>query len=127
VGEEAAGKPLKSFISQFISFQKKCQDEGLSIPFLFHGGETLDIGTEADYNLVDAVLLNSKRIGHGFSLDRHPYLMELVKKKGVCLEICPISNEVLGLTPRMNGHSVYTLLANNIHCTVSSDNPTLLR
>ncbi|KAK4206058.1 hypothetical protein QBC37DRAFT_244879, partial [Rhypophila decipiens] len=44
-----------------------------------------------------------------------------------CCEVCPISNEILGLTARMNGHAVYSLLANNVHCTVSTDNGTLFR
>ncbi|CRJ90695.1 hypothetical protein BN1723_008464 [Verticillium longisporum] len=27
----------------------------------------------------------------------------------------------------MNGHSIYNLLANDVHCTISSDNGTLFR
>jgi len=38
------------------------------IPFIFHAGETLGDGTEADNNLYDAILLGTKRIGHGFVL-----------------------------------------------------------
>jgi adenosine deaminase CECR1 len=53
--------------------------------------------------------------------------MEMMKKNKVCVEVCPISNEILGLTPRMSGHSVYNLLANNVRCTVSTDNGTLFR
>ncbi|RSL77922.1 hypothetical protein CEP52_017676 [Fusarium oligoseptatum] len=85
------------------------------------------MGTDTDGNLVDALLLKSKRIGHGFALVKHPYIMQLMKERGVCLELCPISNEVLGLTPRVSGHAMYQLLANNVHCTVSSDNGTLFR
>ncbi|KAK4190837.1 putative adenosine deaminase-related growth factor [Podospora australis] len=127
VGEEGKGRPLKDFRDQFIHFKKACQQAGQDIPFLFHCGETLDIGTETDGNLYDALLLGSKRIGHGFALPRHPYVMEQMKKQGVCVEVCPISNEILGLTPRISGHSVYNLLANNVHCTVSTDNGTLFR
>ncbi len=121
------GRPLRDFIPQFLEFQQKCAGEGFDIPFLFHCGETLDIGTDVDGNLVDALLLKAKRIGHGFALTRHPYIMEHMKKRGVCLEICPISNEILGLTPRIGGHAVYNLLANNVPCTVASDNGTLFR
>ncbi|SPO04929.1 related to CECR1 protein [Cephalotrichum gorgonifer] len=127
VGEEADGKPLKQFIPEFLAFRKRCAEEGVEIPFLFHCGETLELGTETDGNLIDALLLGSKRIGHGFALARHPYVMEQMKSRGVCLELCPISNEVLGLTPRVEGHAMYSLLANNVHCTVSSDNGTLFR
>ncbi|KAL2136431.1 hypothetical protein VTI74DRAFT_3664 [Chaetomium olivicolor] len=127
VGEESKGKPLKDFRQQFLRFQALCKAANVEIPFLFHCGETLDIGTDTDGNLLDALLIGSKRIGHGFALPRHPYIMEKMKQRGVCVEVCPISNEILGLTPRMNGHSVYNLLANNVPCTVSADNGTLFR
>ncbi|KJZ73768.1 hypothetical protein HIM_06886 [Hirsutella minnesotensis 3608] len=45
-----------------------------------------------------------------------------LRARGVCVELCPVSNEVLGLTPRADGHAMYALLANNVHCTVNSDN-----
>ncbi|KAK4166426.1 putative adenosine deaminase-related growth factor [Cladorrhinum sp. PSN259] len=127
VGEEGKGHPLRFFKDEFISFKKACATAGTEIPFLFHCGETLDIGTDTDGNLVDALLLGSKRIGHGFALPRHPLVMEQMKKQNVCVEVCPISNEILGLTPRISGHSVYNLLANNVHCTVSTDNGTFFR
>ncbi|KAL2275041.1 hypothetical protein FJTKL_02580 [Diaporthe vaccinii] len=126
VGEEGKGKPLSAFVPEFLQFQKDCNEAGVGeIPFLFHCGETLESGSETDDNILDALLLGSRRIGHGFSLARHPYLMERMKKAGVCVELCPISNEVLGLTPRVGGHAMYGMLANNVHCTVSSDNGTL--
>ncbi|KAK6451405.1 adenosine deaminase CECR1 [Trichoderma asperellum] len=127
VGEEAKGYPIREFIPQLLDFRRKCAEENLDIPFLFHCGETLDLGTETDGNLVDALLLGSKRIGHGFALANHPYIMQQMKAKGICLELCPISNEILGLTPRVNGHTMYQLLANNVHCTVNSDNGALFR
>ncbi|KAF7561568.1 hypothetical protein G7046_g2566 [Stylonectria norvegica] len=127
VGEEAKGRPIKDFIPELLGFQNMCRAEKQEIPFLFHCGETLDMGTDTDGNLVDALLLNSKRIGHGFALAKHPYIMEHMKERGICLELCPISNEILGLTPRVSGHAMYQLLANNVHCTVSSDNGTLFR
>jgi adenosine deaminase CECR1 len=66
-------------------------------------------------------------VGHGFALARRPYVMEQIKRRGVCVELCPISNEVLGLTPRVGGHAMYGLLASDVHCTVSSDNGTFFR
>ncbi|EMT60263.1 Adenosine deaminase CECR1 [Fusarium odoratissimum] len=127
VGEESKGRPIKDFIPELLKFQEDCDRDGVEIPFLFHCGETLDMGTDTDGNLVDALLLKSKRIGHGFALAKHPYVMQHMKERGVCLELCPISNEILGLTPRVSGHTMYQLLANNVHCTVSSDNGTLFR
>lgn len=128
MGEESKGHPLKFFAHELLEFQKRCKDANLEIPFLFHCGESLAVGSEnGDENLLDALLLKSKRIGHGFALARHPYIMERMKQENICLEVCPISNEVLGLTPRINGHAMYNLLANNVHCTVNSDNGTLFK
>ena len=127
VGEESKGKPLKAFIPELLQFQDDCEKANVEVPFLFHCGETLEIGTETDENLVDALLLKSKRIGHGFALARHPHIMEKMKRNNVCLEVCPISNEILGLTPRISGHTMYNLLANGVHCTVSSDNGTIFK
>ena len=63
VGEESKGRPLRDFIPQFLDFKKNCKKAKVDIPFLFHCGETLDIGMDTDGNLIDALLLGSKRIG----------------------------------------------------------------
>ena len=129
VGEEGNEKPhpLEYFAEEFLQFQADCRAAREDIPFLFHCGETQENGTATDQNLFDAVLLGAKRIGHGFAVPWHPWVMAQMKAKNICVELCPISNEILGLTPRIGGHSAYTLLANNVPCTLSTDNGTLFR
>lgn len=41
-------------------------------------GESVDRNNS---NLYDAILLGTKRIGHGFNLALHPHLQELVKQQ----------------------------------------------
>lgn len=65
VGEENSLKPLIYYAEPLLRFRRKCDSLGLDIPFIFHAGETFGDGTRADDNLYDAIMLGTKRIGHG--------------------------------------------------------------
>ncbi|KAF1832643.1 Metallo-dependent hydrolase [Decorospora gaudefroyi] len=133
VGAEDRPFHIGYFKNELLAFRKTCEELNLDIPFMFHAGETLlDTGGSGDpqnSNLYEAVLLNSKRIGHGFSLMKHPHLVEKFKKTatspGICIELCPISNELLHLCRNVKEHPFPELLAAGIPCTVNSDNPSL--
>lgn len=58
--------PLKDYVEPLLRFKQRQKELGIEIPFLFHAGETLGDGSPADDNLFDAILLGTKRIGHGF-------------------------------------------------------------
>ncbi|KAF2809052.1 Metallo-dependent hydrolase [Mytilinidion resinicola] len=132
VGAEDRPNNIGYYHQELVAFQETCDRLKLDIPFMFHAGETLlDTGGSArqypqNSNLYDAVLLKkSKRIGHGFSLTKHPHLIEEFKKKDICIELCPISNELLHLCRNVKEHPYPQLLAAGIPCTVNSDNPSL--
>lgn len=59
VGQEDLGHTLESF----VDLLKTTEEHNIS--FFFHAGETNWLGASTDENLVDAILLNTKRIGHG--------------------------------------------------------------
>ncbi len=65
VGPENTLKPIIFYLDSLLRFRERQKEEGVDIPFIFHAGETLGDGTEADLNLYDAILLGTKRIGHG--------------------------------------------------------------
>ena len=67
VGDENVLKPLIDYLEPLQRFRLRQQEEGVEIPFIFHAGETLGDGTAADNNLYDAILLGTKRIGHGYA------------------------------------------------------------
>lgn len=129
VGDENVLHPLKYYAEVLLQFPAMQDAAGLPedqrIPFIFHAGETLGDGSEADDNLYDAVLLGTKRIGHGFSIVKHPKIMELCRERGICVEVCPISNEILRLTSSMPMHPLPIMLNNGLPVALCSDDPAV--
>ena len=126
VGQEDLGRPLADLTPELFWFKKRCVEEGVDMPFYFHAGETLGTGDEVDENLFDAVLLGTRRIGHGFSLYKHPLLIDMVKEKKILIESCPVSNEVLRLTGSIMSHPLPALLARGVPCSLCNDDPAIL-
>ncbi|KAH6609644.1 adenosine deaminase family [Trichoderma cornu-damae] len=126
VGPEDLGKPLADLLPELFWFRKQCAQEGVNLPFYFHAGETLGDGSSTDSNLFDAVLLGTRRIGHGFSLYKHPLLIDMVKDKRILIESCPISNEVLRLCGSVTAHPLPALLARGVACSLCNDDPAML-
>ncbi len=126
VGQEDLGRPLADLTPEFFWFRKRCVECDVDIPYFFHAGECLGDGDETDQNLFDAILLGTRRIGHGFSLYKHPLLIEMIKQKKILIESCPISNEVLRLTSSILSHPLPALLARGVAVALSNDDPALL-
>ncbi|KAI1465995.1 Metallo-dependent hydrolase [Daldinia caldariorum] len=126
VGQEDSGRPLRDLLPELFWFRKQCAQEGVNIPFFFHAGECLGSGNSTDHNLFDAILLGTRRIGHGFSLYKHPLLINLVKEKKILVESCPISNEVLRLCGSVMSHPLPALLARGVACSLCNDDPAML-
>ncbi|XP_035784283.1 adenosine deaminase 2-like [Anopheles albimanus] len=119
VGQEDPQRSLKSFAPTLL------RSSSLETPprYFFHAGESVSYYTEADQNLVDAILLDTRRIGHGYSLFKHPILWHAVRRKQIVLEVCPISNQVLGLVQDLRNHPGSFYATQNIPMVIASDDP----
>ncbi|RAK80834.1 Metallo-dependent hydrolase [Aspergillus fijiensis CBS 313.89] len=126
VGQEDLGRPLVELLPLCEWFQQECAQRNLQIPFFFHAGECLGDGDATDTNLVDAILLKSRRIGHAFSLYKHPVLIEMVKNQKILIEMCPISHEVLRLTANILTHPMPALQARGVAVSLNNDDPAIL-
>ncbi|XP_026845361.1 adenosine deaminase 2-A [Drosophila persimilis] len=117
VGQEELGRPLSEFIDQLLEIPE-------DIDFYFHAGETNWFGSSVDENLIDAILLGTKRIGHGFGLVKHPVVLDMLKKLNVAIEVNPISNQVLQLITDFRNHPCATFFADGYPVVISSDDPS---
>lgn len=126
VGHEDQGRSLDDLLPELMWFTEQCKKEDVHLPFFFHAGETLGDGDEVDLNLFDAILLGTRRIGHGYSLYKHPKLVAMVKERQILIESCPISNEVLRLCGSIMAHPLPALLAQGVCCSLSNDGPAIL-
>lgn len=119
VGQEDLGKPLVDFIDEL----QEMRDE-YDIKFYFHAGETNWYGSSTDLNLVDAVLLKTVRIGHGYALSKHPEVLKVIKEQNTAVEVCPVSNQVLKLVDDVRNHPAATLIAQGYPITICNDDPS---
>jgi adenosine deaminase CECR1 len=123
VGHEDPLIRLREYVPELLRFKQRQIEEGLYIPLILHAGETLGDGTGTDENLYDALLLGSKRLGHAYSLPKHPELMKLCRERNVCVESCPISNEVLRYVGNMASHPLPILVNHGVPVALSNDDP----
>lgn len=123
VGQEDPSHPLIYYINALLYPAQ--QTPALNLPYFFHAGETDWQGTYSDDNLLDAVLLNTSRIGHGYALPKHPQVMSIVKAKSIAVEVNPISNQVLKLVDDLRNHPASVFIDNNFAVVISADDPAV--
>lgn len=115
VGQEDSGNPLIEFAPILNAIK--------DLNFFFHAGETNWYGTLTDDNLVDAVLLGAKRIGHAYALTKHPIIMKEVIERDIALEVNVVSNAVLSLVRDVRNHPLSMFLSHGLPVVLSSDDP----
>ena len=87
-----------------------------------HSGETPS--AKAGERMIDAIeLLGAERIGHGTQCIHHPGVIEILKSKGIPLEVCPLSNWLTQAFPSFEAHPLRKLYDSGVLLTLNSDDP----
>jgi adenosine deaminase CECR1 len=112
------------FVEELLAARREAERQGTSLPLYLHSGESNWAENE---NLYDAVLLGAPRIGHALALIKHPRLLEIVKRRGVALEVCPISNQILGFVPDLRNHPGAHYVSAGLPVVLSPDDPAMMQ
>ena len=92
------------------------------VPFTIHAGEA---GNAEDVKT--AVHMGAVRIGHGVRIAGNKEVIQLVKDKGVFLEMCPTSNRQTKAMEEMSAYPLKTFLEMGLKVTLNTDDPAIER
>lgn len=119
VGLDLAGDETGYPAGRFAEVFQRARREGLCVTV--HAGEAGDAR-----NVREAIeLLGAQRIGHGVRAIEDSDVVQLIRERGVTLEICPTSNLQTGVMRRIWQHPLPDLLALNLRVTINTDDPSL--
>lgn len=105
------GRPIEDFIEIY----QLAYDYGLKRKA--HVGE---FGTANDIRQA-IEKLNLQVVQHGISVTQSDEVMDIIRERGISLNLCPQSNVALRVVPNIKEHPIRQLLDTNIRVTVNSD------
>lgn len=111
-GDEAH-HPAREFTDLFA------RASAAGLPVVPHAGEGL--GAESVRDTVD--LLGPARICHGVRAPEDPAVVDLLARRGICLDMAPTSNVLLGVVPALERHPLPALLRAGVPVSLNSDIP----
>ncbi len=117
VAIDLAGDEKKYKLKEYISLFEYAKS--LNIPFTIHAGEVDEI------DLMSAINLGARRIGHGVYSVVDEKILTGIRKKDILLEICPTSNIQTNAFKTYQDHPIKKLYDLNIKINLSTDNMTV--
>ena len=108
--------PAKDFFKPIL----KAKDAGLKVTI--HSGED----TPASYVIDTIHNFQPDRIGHGIHSIEDMKAVELIKEKGITLEVNPWSNYLTNSVPTIDAHPLKKLFDLGLRVTINSDDPEVL-
>ena len=117
-GADLAGAEAQYPMSEFMELFR--QVKKLGIPFTIHAGECGNAK-----NIMDAVEVGASRIGHGIAMRGNIGLQEIIRKKHIGIEMCPISNMQTKAVKSIIDYPIREFLNAGLPVTINTDNRTV--
>jgi len=105
---------IEDFLDKILEYRNK----NPQMKFYYHAGETRD---DKNQNVIDAIVLGTKRIGHGLTVARNQVILDLVRENDICVELNPLSNLLLGYVKDLHWHPGKVMIANGLRITINPD------
>ncbi len=122
VAKEDTGNPTRYYLDAWLMRDSLTKIYGIDMPLCLHDGES---DWQHVTNLYDAILLHSTRIGHGFNLSFFPVVEEIVRTQNICIEVNPLSNQILGYIQDLRMHPAHHWINRGIQISISPDDPAI--
>ena len=106
--------PMSEFMELFQETKK------LGMPFTLHAGECGSV-----QNILDSVEAGAGRIGHGIAMRGHREVQNELQRKGIGIEMCPVSNLQTKAVESTKDYPMREFLDNGLKVTVNTDNRTV--
>ena len=119
-GVDLADSEAEHPIGEFVRPMLRAKETGLKLTV--HSGE--DTPASAVVETIRA--LGPERIGHGTHIVGDEAAVELVRERGVTLEMCPWSNYLTNSVRRIEEHPLTRLFRQGVKVTINSDDPEVL-
>ncbi|MBN1451774.1 MAG: adenosine deaminase [Anaerolineales bacterium] len=116
LADSEAEHPIREFIKPVF----RAKDAGLKVTV--HSGE--DTSASAVMDTIQAA--SPDRIGHGIHIIEDMAAVELVKERGITLEVNPWSNYLTNSVRRIEEHPLKQLFDLGVRVTINSDDPEVL-
>ena len=119
IGVDLAGPEIEFPGRLFEKSFARALDAGAAITI--HAGEAA--GPDSIWEAIDH--LGARRIGHGISAILDPTLMEQLRIRGICLEMCPTSNWLTQAIPTFAAHPLPHVLRAGVPVCLNTDDPAV--
>jgi adenosine deaminase len=119
VGLDLAGDEVHYSARPFAELFDRAKEAGLSITV--HAGEVT--GAESVRTAIE--LLRADRIGHGVRVSEDLAVMDLVRERGIALEMCPTSNIQTAAVTAITKHPLRAFHQIGLPVTINTDDPSV--